>query len=99
MLECDKLVNKGNAKLFSRFIILVFWTVSLQHVRTAHKVIQMVNSGLSLLQYLIIRNAAYYDTDQYPNYYKVLEIYTGYFDSLDIMILFSYPSSIVIMRD
>ena len=26
--------------------------------------------------------------DQYPNYYKVLEIYTGYFDSLDIMILF-----------
>ena len=37
--------------------------------------------------------------DQYPNYYKVLEIYTGYFDSLDIMILFSYPSSIVIRRD
>ena len=35
--------------------------------------------------------------DQYPNYYKALEIYTGYFDSLDI-ILFSYPSSIVIMR-
>ena len=26
--------------------------------------------------------------DQYPNCYKVLEIYTGYFDSLDIMILF-----------
>ena len=26
--------------------------------------------------------------DQYPNYYKVLEICTGYFDSLDIMILF-----------
>ena len=22
--------------------------------------------------------------DQYPNYYKVLEVYTGYFDSLDI---------------
>ena len=37
--------------------------------------------------------------DQYPNCYKVLEIYTGYFDSLDIMILFSYPSSIVITRD
>ena len=37
--------------------------------------------------------------DQYPNYYKVLGIYTGYFDSLDIMIHFSYPSSIVIMRD
>ena len=37
--------------------------------------------------------------DQYPNYYKVLEIYTAYFDSLDIMILFSYPSSIVITRD
>ena len=35
--------------------------------------------------------------DQYPNYYK--EIYTGNFDSLDIMILFSYPSSIVITRD
>ena len=33
--------------------------------------------------------------DQYPNYYKALEIYTGYFDGLDIMILFSYPSSIV----
>ena len=31
--------------------------------------------------------------DQYPNYYKILEIYTGYFDSLDIMILFSYPST------
>ena len=37
--------------------------------------------------------------DQYINFYKVLEIYTGYFDSLDIVILFSYPSSIVIMRD
>ena len=37
--------------------------------------------------------------DQYPNYYKVLEIYTGYFNSLDIMIRFSYPSSIVITRD
>ena len=37
--------------------------------------------------------------DQYPNYYKALDIHTGYFDSLDIMILFSYPSSIVIMRD
>ena len=37
--------------------------------------------------------------DQYPNYYKALEIYTGYFNSLDIMILFSYPSSVVIMRD
>ena len=37
--------------------------------------------------------------DQYPNYYKALEICTGYFDSLDIMILFSYLSSIVITRD
>ena len=37
--------------------------------------------------------------DQYPNYCKALEIYTGYFDSLDNMILFSYPSSIVITRD
>ena len=37
--------------------------------------------------------------DQYPNYYKALEIYTGYFNSLDNMILLSYPSSIVIMRD
>ena len=37
--------------------------------------------------------------DQYPNYYKALEIYTEYFDSLDIKILFSYPSSIVIARD
>ena len=37
--------------------------------------------------------------DQYPNYYKTLEIYTGYFDSLDNVILLSYPSSIVIMRD
>ena len=37
--------------------------------------------------------------DQCPIYYKALEIYTGYFDSLDIMILFSYPSSIVITRD
>ena len=37
--------------------------------------------------------------DQYPNYYKALEIYTGYFDSLDIMILFSYPSGIVVTRD
>ena len=36
--------------------------------------------------------------DQYPNYHKVLEIYPGYFDSLDI-ILFSYPSSIIITRD
>ena len=34
--------------------------------------------------------------DQYPNYMygKTLEIYAGYFDSLNIMILFSYPSSI-----
>ena len=37
--------------------------------------------------------------DQYANYYKVSEIYTGYFDSLDIMILFSYPSSIIITGD
>ena len=37
--------------------------------------------------------------EQNPNYYKALEIYTGYIDSLDIMILFSYPISIVIMRD
>ena len=37
--------------------------------------------------------------DQYPIYYKALEIYTGYFDSLDIMILLSYPSSIVIAKD
>ena len=37
--------------------------------------------------------------DQYPNYYKALEIYTGYFDSLDKMILFSYPRSIIITRD
>ena len=37
--------------------------------------------------------------DQYPNYYKALEIYTGYFDSLDNMILFSYPSSILVTRD
>ena len=36
---------------------------------------------LSLLQYLI--------PDQYSNYYKVLEVYTGYIDSLVIMILFS----------
>ena len=37
--------------------------------------------------------------NQYPKYYKAFEIHTGYFDSLDIMILLSYPSSIVIMRD
>ena len=37
--------------------------------------------------------------DQYPNYYKVLEIHTGYFDSLDTVILFPYPNSIVIPRD
>ena len=37
--------------------------------------------------------------DQYPKYYKALESCTGYFDSLDIMILLSYPSSIVITRD
>ena len=36
---------------------------------------------------------------EYPNYYKAEEIYTGYFNSLDIMILLSYPSSIVITRD
>ena len=37
--------------------------------------------------------------DQYPNHYKTSEIYTGHFDSLNNMILFSYPSSIVITRD
>ena len=37
--------------------------------------------------------------DQCPKYYKALEICTGYFNSLDIRILVSYPSSIVIMRD
>ena len=36
---------------------------------------------------------------RYPNYYKALEIYTGYFESLDIMILFSYLSSMVTTRD
>ena len=35
--------------------------------------------------------------DQYLNYYKALEIHTGYFDNLDG--IFSYPSSIVITRD
>ena len=35
--------------------------------------------------------------DQYRNYYKVLEIYTGDFDSLDI-ILFSHPNSIIITK-
>ena len=34
-----------------------------------------------------------------PNHYKALEIYTGYTDGLDIVILFSYPSSIETMRD
>ena len=37
--------------------------------------------------------------DQCPNYYKALEIYTGYFDSLDNIKFLSYPSSIVITRD
>ena len=37
--------------------------------------------------------------DKYHNHYKALEIYTGYFDSLDIMILFPYPSNVVITRD
>ena len=51
--------------------------------------------------------------DQYPNYYsKVSKVafiilspsaieasHTGYFDSLGIMILFSYASSIVITRE
>ena len=37
--------------------------------------------------------------DQYPNYYNVLEIYSVCFDSLDIKMCFSYPSSIVITRD
>ena len=37
--------------------------------------------------------------DQHPNYYKALQIYTGYFNSLDIMILFSLPNSIVIRGD
>ena len=30
--------------------------------------------------------------DQYPNYCKALEIHTGYFDSRDSIILFSYPA-------
>ena len=47
----------------------------------------------------MIWNAAYYISDQYTNYYKDFEIYAGYINTLDIMILFSYPSSIVIMRD
>ena len=38
-------------------------------------------------------------SDQYPNYCNALKICTGYFDSLDIMILFLYPSCIVITRD
>ena len=37
--------------------------------------------------------------DHYPNYYKALEIYTGYFKSLNNMIPLSYPRSIVITRD
>ena len=52
-----------------------------------------------LLRCLIIRSAAYYDIRSISNCYKALEIYTGYFDSLDIMILFSYPSSVIITRD
>ena len=38
-------------------------------------------------------------SDQYPNNYKALKIYTEYFDSLDNMILLSYPTSIVITRE
>ena len=47
----------------------------------------------------MIWNAAYYISDQYTNYYKAFEIYAGYINTLEFMILFSYPSSIVIMRD
>ena len=37
---------------------------------------------------------------QNHNYYKALEIYTGWFDTLDIIdLLFSYPSSIIITKD
>ena len=37
--------------------------------------------------------------DQYPNYYKALEIYTGYFNSLDIMILLKKSLQYRLMRD
>ena len=56
-------------------------------------------SSLSLLRWLIIRNAAYYDTVSISQLQKASEIYTGYFDSLDTMILLSYPISIIITRD
>ena len=37
-------------------------------------------------------------SDQYPKYYKAVEVDPGHFDSLDILILF-HPSSIITMRD
>ena len=33
-------------------------------------------------------------SDQYPNYYKAVEVYTGYIDSLDIVILFSSADNV-----
>ena len=39
------------------------------------------------------------DTRSISQVLQSIKSYTGYFDSLDIMILFSYPSSIVIARD
>ena len=49
--------------------------------------IVMYYSSFSSLQCPIIQNTAYYDTRSISQLYKVLEIYTGYFDSLDIVIL------------
>ena len=46
---------------------------------------------------LIIRNAAYYDARSLSQLLQSIRNFI--LDSLDIMILFSYPSSIVIMND
>ena len=56
-------------------------------------------SSLSLLQCLIIWNAAYYDTRSISKLLQSIRNLYWIIQCLDIVILFSYPSSIVITRD
>ena len=52
-----------------------------------------IYNSLSLLRCLKFKMLHIMIPDQYPNYYKAVEMYTGYLDSLEIAILLYCSSS------
>ena len=104
MTTCNRIYveYKSTYNLVQVHIFSYLWKVLVVFVHNLLIRCYYKYSSLSLLRCLIIRNAAdllIMIPDHYLNHYKAVEIYTGYFDGLDIMILFPYPSSIAITSD